>query len=205
MFEFFRGRVHERHAATLSLDVGGVGYSFVTAPGLSFPGAPRQGDELTVWAHLHVREDAHVLYGFPDRDTRELFRVLLRVRGVGPTMALGILSGLPRRALVEALLQKDPRPLVKVKGVGKKTAEQILLDLADRTALLADPGSASAPAADQTLPAPGGPDQANIEDAVAALVSVGYSDKEGRKLVERAARTVDPADLEQLVRVALRG
>jgi len=202
LYESLRGNLDERTAASLALDVGGVVYALAIPPGLPFPGAA-VGSELRVWTHLHVREDAHTLFGFPDRATRDLFRVLLKVRGVGPTMALGILSGLARQELVEAIVQQDTGLLVRVKGVGKKTAEQILLDLRDRTGLLTEAG-ANVPQVEVPRPK-AGPDQANIEDAVQALVSVGYSEKDGRKRVEQAADSVDASDLEQLVRVALRG
>ena len=128
MYEFFRGRVAARTPARLVLDVNGVGYELVVPAGSNFP---TEG-ESTVWAHLAVREDAHALYGFPDRETRDLFRLLLRVKGVGPTMGLSLLSGMRPSELVAAIVDEDVPALTRVKGVGRKTAEQILLDLRDK-------------------------------------------------------------------------
>ena len=193
MYDFLEGRV-ELHAATrLVLEVGGVGYELSVPLGSSFAGA-----RVRVWTHLVVREDAHTLYGFRDAATRELFRALLTVNGVGPRTALGVLSGLSRTELVAAIARGDRAALTSIKGIGKKTADQILLDLSGKAAklLAAEGGAGPAPA----LPAPA--DGAS-EDAVAALVSIGYADKDARKQVERAATRVGAADLETLVRAAL--
>ena len=195
MYDFLEGRV-ELHAATrLVLEVGGVGYELSVPLGSSFAGA-----RVRVWTHLSVREDAHTLYGFRDAATRELFRALLTVNGVGPRTALGVLSGLSRAELVAAIARGDRTALTSIKGIGKKTADQILLDLSGKAAkLLAAEGAAGAGPA-PALPAPA--DGAS-EDAVAALVSIGYADKDARKQVERAAAKVGAADLETLVRAAL--
>lgn len=196
MYEYLEGTVAARSAARVVIDVGGVGYDLLVPLRAALP----QSGKLRVWTHLAVREDAHTLYGFPDCETRDLFRTLLKVRGVGPSMALGILSGLDRSELIEAIREEDLRRLTKVKGVGKKTAEQILLDLRDHVTLFGgtgeDPG---------VIPRPGGAHEANIQDAAAALVSVGYSEKDARKQVEKAAESVDATDLERLVRTALQG
>ena len=199
MYEYLAGRVAARTAAALVVDVSGVGYELRVPLGASF--AP-VGDELQVFTHLAVRDDAHVLFGFPDQATRDLFRTLLKVRGVGPSMALAVLSGLTRRELLEAIAAGDLKRLQGIKGVGKKTAEQMLLDLKDKLASLSgglehEPG-VIIPAAPPT------PGLGNIEDATLALVSIGYAEKEARKLVEQAADQVDPADLEALVRAAIR-
>jgi Holliday junction DNA helicase RuvA len=192
VYDFLEGRV-ELHAATrLVLEVGGVGYELSVPLGSSFTGA-----RARVWTHLAVREDAHTLYGFRDAATRELFRALLTVNGVGPRTALGVLSGLPRAELVAAIARGDRTALTSIKGIGKKTADQILLDLSGKAAkLLAADAAGGVPAA----PAPA--DKAS-EDAVAALVSIGYADKDARKQVGRAAAKVGAADLETLVRAAL--
>ena len=152
---------------------------------------------------LAVRDDAHTLYGFGDMETRDLFRTLLKVKGVGPGMALAVLSGLDRRELCEAIAREDVARLTAIKGVGKKTAEQILLDLRDRVRSLAagldvEPGVL-------TPVAPPTPGSENLEDAVGALVSLGFAEKDARKRVEKAAQSIDPADLGQLVQAAFRG
>ncbi len=195
MYDFLEGRV-ELHAATrLVLEVGGVGYELSVPLGSGFAGA-----RVRVWTHLVVREDAHTLYGFPDAATRELFRALLTVNGVGPRTALGVLSGLPRGELLAAIAVGDRARLTAIKGIGAKTAAQILLDLSEkaRKLLAAEAAGGAGPA--PALPAPA---DGAAEDAVAALVSIGYADKDARKQVERAAAKVGAADLEALVRAAL--
>lgn len=196
MYEYLEGRLASRSAARLVVDAGGVGYDIAVPVGADF--RPREDGTVRAWVHLVVRDDAHLLYGFPDRPTRELFRLLLKVRGVGPGAGLGLLSGLRREELLEAVVQGDSARLQRVKGIGRKTAEQILLDLGDRAdALFGDAADALVPAA--AAPAP----TSSVEDAVSALVSIGYSEKEARKSVDRAAKKVDAADLELLVRTAL--
>ena len=195
MFEYIEGQIVGRTPARLVVDVGGVGYDLAVPLTAAFVEKGR----ARVFTHLVVREDSHTLYGFPDRETRELFRTLLGVRGVGPVMALAILSGLPRDELVEAIATNDLKALVRVRGVGKKTGEQILLDLRDkapalRAELSGTKTTAAKPAADR-----------NVDDAVSALTSIGYSEKEARKSVERASASVDTQDLEALVRAALAG
>lgn len=210
MYEYLDGRLESRHATRVVIDVGGVGYNVAVPLGSDFRRPPRgprgpggagtrSTDELVrVWTHHVVREDAEELYGFPDDEGRQLFRLLLSVRGVGPALALGILSRLSGDVLLAAIASDDVDTLLTVKGVGKKTAQQILLDLRDKapaTQASAEPGV--------LVPAPGRSSQV-VEDAVAALLSIGYAEKEARKNVERAAREVDDGDLEALVRSALR-
>lgn len=191
MYDYLEGKV-ELHAATrLVLDVGGVGYELSVPLGSTFS-RPR----ARVHTHLVVREDAHTLYGFSDQATRDLFRILITVKGVGPRTALGVLSGLPREELVTAIATGDRKRLQTIKGVGTRIVDQILLDLSGKAgSLLATAGTPAAP----------GPTLAGgaSEDAVAALVSIGYADKDARKQVERAAEKVGNADLESLVRAAL--
>lgn len=192
MYDFLEGRVELCAATRLVLEVGGVGYELSVPLGSSFAARVR------VYTHLVVREDAHTLYGFADAATRELFRALLTVNGVGPRTALGVLSGLPRGELVAAIAAGDRAKLTALKGIGRKTADQILLDLSGKAAALlaADGDGGPAPA----LPAAAG---GAADDAIAALVSIGYADKDARKQVERAVARVGAGDLEALVRAAL--
>lgn len=203
MYEYFEGRPSIKTAARLVLDVGGVGYDLAVPLCLHFPGTEEVGANakpLRVWVHLVVREDAQMLYGFPDLGTRDLFRVLLKVRGVGPALALAVLSSLPVAEFLDALRTSDRARLQSVKGVGKKTAEQILLDLRDK---LTAPG-AILPGMGDLTEAPESMASGNIEDAVQALISIGFKENDARKAVKRAAESVDAGDLELLVRTALR-
>ena len=202
MYEYLEGVVRERSGTRLVLDVAGVGYDLYCPLGSSFP----QGGPARAWTHLVVRADAHELYGFADRETRELFRALLTVSGVGPRMALGVLSGLSREELLAAVIDEDMARLTAIRGVGKKTAQQILLDLADKARALASPTPRTARPGEIPRPAGGPRDQrGRLEDAVRALASIGYSEKEARRQVERAAVEVGHGDLERLVRSAIAG
>jgi holliday junction DNA helicase RuvA len=200
VYDYFEGTVARRNPATVTLDVGGVGYALLVPLGSQVPDV---GATCRLWAHLAVRDDAHTLFGFSDRPTRELFRVLLKVKGVGPAMALAVLSGLDRASLLAAITNGDLARLTSIKGVGKKTAEQILLDLRDRVPALS--GGLAGEAGDPSPATPAGPGGSNFEDAVSALASLGFSEKDARKRVERAAKEVDPTDLGLLVQAAFRG
>ncbi|MEW6074343.1 MAG: Holliday junction branch migration protein RuvA [Planctomycetota bacterium] len=203
MYEYFDGVLESRGPTRVVVDVGGIGYDVAVPVGADFrpaPGSAGNGEErIRVWTHLVVREDSHRLFGFPTAEEREIFRLLLLVRGVGPGLALAILSGFRGDSLLDAIAAGDLAALTRIRGVGKKTAEQILLDLRGR-----------APAAAPAI-SPGGVTTRRghasraVEDAVQALTSIGYSEKEARRSVERAATEVDPADVELLVRSALRG
>lgn len=193
MYEFLDGTIAARAGTRLVVDVHGVGYELSTPLGARFEPKAR------VWTHLVVREDAHLLFGFPDREARELFRLLLTVRGVGPTSALAVMSGLGRDELLDAVVREDHATLMKVKGIGRKTAEQIVLDLREKAAKARGPAGAAAAAPQQ------GGTQAD-DDAVAALLSIGYGEKEARKSVEKArARLGASAAMEELLRAALAG
>ncbi len=194
MYDYIEGRLSERRATHLVLEAGGVGYDLAVPLGADFPA--KEG-RVRAWTHLVVREDAHLLFGFPTRERRELFRLLLEVRGVGPAVALAVLSSLAGDELLRAIAAQDAAPFLRVKGIGKKTAEQILLDLRDKAPrMLAETERST------LVPRAAGPAR-RLEDAVRALVSIGYSDREAQKSVERAAAKVPGDDLELLVRTAL--
>lgn len=196
MYDFLDGEVARRTPTLLVLDVGGVGYALNVPVGSSFAEAGR----VRAWTHFVVREDAQALYGFDSRPRRDLFRLLLSVRGVGPGVALALLSGLEVDALVAAIVAGDTTALTRVKGVGKKTAEQMLLDLGDKVARF---GS------EERVPSPEVPATAGeadlVADAVGALASIGYKEKEAEKLARKALAQLADPDLESLVRAVLRG
>jgi len=197
VYEFLEGQVVSRRAASLALSVNGIGFDLRIPLGVPMPTI---GTQAKLFVHFSVREDAQVLFGFPDEGLRDLFRLLLKVRGVGPSMALAVLSGLSREDFLNAVLRDDAKTIQSIKGVGKKTAEQILLDLKDKAQQFADAGAIS------YVPGAGGgalPESGNVADAIGALVSIGYSEKEAKTRVERAAKDTDPQDLEALVRLAI--
>ncbi|HTF89082.1 MAG TPA: Holliday junction branch migration protein RuvA [Planctomycetota bacterium] len=191
MYDYLEGKLAAQSPARLVLDVHGVGYELTVPLTSTFV----ERELLRVFVHQVVREDEHRLYGFADAGTRDLFRLLLTVRGVGPSAALGLLSGLSAAELVGAIRESDLRKLMSVKGIGKKTAEQLLLDLREKILSFSQKSSSGAlsrPSSDQ-----------RVEDAVTALLGIGFSEKEARKAVERAVAQVGGSDVELLVRTAL--
>lgn len=193
-----RGTLLEKQPPRLLVDVAGVGYE-VEAPMTVFYELPECGAELTLYTHFVVREDAQLLYGFSGRYERELFRSLIKVNGVGPKMALAILSGIEADRLAACIRDQDTTSLVKVPGIGKKTAERLVIEMSDRLDKLEGaPASRPGP-----RPLDGPPD--GRADAIAALESLGYRNKEAAAAVGRAADEAgaDPSS-EELIRRALR-
>lgn len=189
MYEYLRGTIAESRPTTIVLEAAGVGYALIVPAGTRFT----SGTEAVVHVHQVVREDSLTLYGFDSRAARDLFRQLLKVKQVGPSMAVAILSGMDREEFISCVRAKDAARLTKVKGVGKKTAEQILLDLSDRFGPQVEGQSTS------------GGDLPPLDDAVTALISIGFTEKEAKKAAERAAKEVGTDDLDVLLRAALRG
>jgi holliday junction DNA helicase RuvA len=165
---------------------GGTGYE-VHIPLSVFERLPDEGATLTLYTHLAVREDAWELYGFGSRFERAVFRRLLTAKGVGPALALGILSAIGAEGVVEALRERDVNTLVRAPRVGRKKAEQIVLDLADKIDDLAAP--ATGPARGRPTSAKGG----GAPDAVRALVALGYPEAEARDAVRDAGVAGDVA------------
>ncbi|HYV19192.1 MAG TPA: Holliday junction branch migration protein RuvA [Verrucomicrobiae bacterium] len=186
------GTLLEKNPGLLVLDVAGVGYE-VTIPLGTFRVLGEPGARVELHVHTHVREDTLALFGFATRLEKELFVRLLAVNGVGPKTAVALLSGLGAEPLVEAVRRRDIRRLSGAPGIGRKTAERIALDLADRLESLAAP--------DRRDAAPGG----MKEDLVSALVNLGYN---ARAASEAAAGALDGAPseppFEDLLRRALR-
>lgn len=191
MIVSLRGRLREKGATTAWIDVGGVGYG-VQVSLSTYESLPKPGDEVELFTALIVREDSQQLFGFATREERRLFELLLTVSGVGPKVALAVLSGLRPEALARSIRDGDLGALTTVSGVGRKTAERILVDLRDKMG--GEPGVASAAA-----PAGGG-----FEDAVAALVSLGFPRPAAQRAVQVAAKEAgEGVALEDLVRRAL--
>ena len=148
------GRLATKSPDQVLLEVGGVGY-FVHIPLSTFYELPEQESPASLWIHTHVREDTLALYGFLTERERALFLLLLGVTGIGPRVALTVLSGIPPVELIEALRKQDVRRLVAIPGVGKKTAERMVLELAEKAARLRGEEPAGAPAARNAGSPPG--------------------------------------------------
>lgn len=188
-----RGRLLRKEPQEAVVDVGGVGYR-VAIPLSTFYRIGEPGDEVTLLTHTHVREDALALFGFLTAAEQALFERLIAVSGVGPKLALSILSGIEAPHLVAALRSSDVVRLTRIPGVGKKTAERLVLELKDKMAGLA--------ATEEAAPAVG-PAASAKEDLVSALVHLGYSRPEAEKGVDRALKEGE-GRFEDLLRRTLR-
>ncbi|HEY7514877.1 MAG TPA: Holliday junction branch migration protein RuvA [Vicinamibacteria bacterium] len=192
MIAHLRGRLLRKDTQEAVVDVGGVGYR-VTIPLSTFYRLGGDGDEVSLLTYTHVREDALALYGFLTGREQALFERLIAVSGVGPRLAVNILSGIEAPELVDALRTSDVVRLTRIPGVGKKTAERLVLELKDKMEGLAAPSEApSAPR--------GGPK----DDLLSALLHLGYSRPEADRAADRALREDGGGSFEDLLRRTLR-
>jgi len=189
-----QGVLLRKEPPALMLDVGGVGYE-LEAPMTTFYELPAVGERVTLYTHLVVREDAHLLYGFVREAQRRLFRELLKVNGVGPRVALAVLSGLSDEEFSRCVAQEDIARLTKVPGIGRKTAERLVIELRDKL-----PKDVPLPASTAAGPAaPGDP----VSEAVSALVALGYKPNEASRAVRGAS--TKGLSAEEIIRQALKG
>ena len=177
------------------MDVGGVGYE-VFIPLSSYERLPAVNTACRILTYDHVREDAHVLYGFMTAEERRMFLLLIDVSGIGPKLAMTALSGLSVRDLKASVAQADVKRLSAVSGIGKKTAERIVLELKDKLGA-GEPMEAVTGGAEPTE------ENLRMRDAILALVSLGYKQADAQDLVRKVAATTPDASLEDLVRKAL--
>lgn len=197
-----RGILLEKQAPNLLIEVGGVGYE-VEAPMSVFYRLPEIGVETTLYTHFVVREDAQLLYGFSDARERELFRTLIKVNGVGPKLGLTLLSGIEASDFIRCVHDGDSSTLVKLPGVGKKTAERLIVELRDKlskwdnTAAAYD-GLSGTPLGQAAERQVGDTEQ----EAVSALVALGYKPQEASKVIGRIK--VEGLSCEEVIRQALR-
>lgn len=189
-----QGVLLRKEPPALMLDVGGVGYE-LEAPMTTFYELPAVGERVTLYTHLVVREDAHLLYGFVREAQRRLFRELLKVNGVGPRVALAVLSGLSDEEFCRCVAEEDIARLTKVPGIGRKTAERLVIELRDKL-----PKDIPLPASTAAGPAaPGDP----VSEAVSALVALGYKPNEASRAVRSAS--TKGLSAEEIIRQALKG
>ncbi len=199
MIVFLEGILDEKQPARAVVQAGGLGYE-VLIPLSSFDRLPAEGQRVRIQIYDHVREDDHLLYGFMTDDERRVFILLLSVTGIGPKLALSVLSGLTTRDFKAAVSAGDAKRLSTVQGIGKKTAERIILDLKDKfgppealeaelTTVLTDPGAIK------------------TRDAVLALIALGYKRGEAEVLIRKALSGADGGamDVEAVIRKALAG
>ncbi|MFP1728462.1 Holliday junction branch migration protein RuvA [Lonsdalea quercina] len=197
-----RGIILEKQPPQVLIEANGVGYE-VHMPMTCFYELPEQGQEAIIFTHFVVREDAQLLFGFNNKQERSLFRELIKVNGVGPKLALAILSGMSAQQFVGAVERQEIGALVKLPGVGKKTAERLVVEMKDRFKGLN--GELFNSASDLTLPpvTDAAASSADIEaEAESALVALGYKPQEASRMISKVAKA--GADCETLIRDALR-
>lgn len=197
MIGHLRGRLAAKQPPQLVVDVAGVGYE-LEAPMSTFYSLPAVGAEVLLHTHLVVREDAHLLYAFGTEQERRLFRDLLKVSGVGPKLALSLLSGVSVEAFVLCIESQDVATLTRIPGIGRKTAERLLVEMRDRIGSIVAGGTGGMGFAAGSAGAPVGAPA----EAFAALVSLGYKPAEASRLVKTVES--DGATTEDIIRAALK-
>lgn len=197
MIGFLRGVLAAKAPPYLLLDVHGVGYE-VEAPMTTFYNLPAVGATTQLYTHLVVREDAQQLFGFSSEADRLLFRLLIKISGVGPKLALTILSGLSADAFEQCIRNNDTHALVRLPGVGKKTAERLMIEMRDR--LPKHEGGSDFSATAHTF---GSLDNSPKQEAVGALIALGYKPQDASRMVQNVAG--DDKSCEELIRLALQG
>ena len=196
MISHLRGRLLEKHPNRITIDVQGVGYD-AHVPLSTFYGLPEPGNEVSLRIYTHVREDALLLYGFSTRLELQLFERLISISGIGPKLALAVLSGIEPNDLVTAIKQSDIARLTGIPGIGKKTAERIGLELKDKLAAFvpAEPAfAASAASAGESL----------RTDVLSALINLGYHRPLAERAADAAMKSADAGSFEQTLKLALR-
>ena len=187
MIGYLKGKILVKQPPLLLLDVGGVGYE-LEAPMSTFYELPSETEEASLFVHMVVREDAQMLFGFTEQFEKELFRNLLKVNGVGPRVALAILSTLSAREFVQCIRLEDASTLTRVPGIGKKTAERMLIDMRDR---IEDYGDVETPlSSTKNLETEINP----INDAIGALIALGYKPMEATRAVEAVKEVSEKRD-----------
>ena len=199
-----RGILVEKAPGQALIECAGLGYE-IDIPYTTFFHLPETGDEVTLHTHFAVREDAQSLYGFASRLDRNLFRLLIRVNGVGPKLAVGILCGLDARQFIRCVENRDSASLVKLPGVGKKTAERLLIEMTDRIGQLEGqfvPTSPETTGVGQVVGHAASGGAAATEEAEAALIALGYKPQEAARAISKV--TEEGMSSETLIRLALR-
>ncbi len=194
MIAHLRGQILKKSTQSVIIETGGIGYE-VLVPLSTFYALPDQEQEISLHIYTYVREDAIQLFGFRSTLEKELFLMLISVSGIGPKLAVNILSGIGPEELLEAIASGDSMRLRAIPGVGKKTAERIVVELKDK----AQKFSGELRIVSAALP-----EDPLISDAISALTNLGYPLKSARRAVEQATRQKGPGSLEELIKEALK-
>jgi len=197
MIAHLKGILFKKTTQSIIIDVGGVGYE-VSVPLSTFYSLPEADESVSLQIHTHVKDDSLTLFGFNTSLEKALFLMLVSVSGIGPKLSINILSGMGPQDLLEAIAHGDAIRLQAIPGIGKKTAERIALELKDRASKALGEMDIS------PMPVFRGKDRIIIEDALSALMNLGYSPKSAKMAIERAKSRVKEMTLEDLIREALR-
>ncbi len=196
MIGFIQGKLYSKTPPQLVLDVQGVGYE-VEAPMTTFYDLPALGENVLLFTHLVIRDDAHILFAFSTESDRKMFRALIRVNGVGPKLALTILSGQSAEEFHRCIHDNDVQALVRLPGIGKKTAERLIIEMRDRLpdrVENSDSGQAVSMTQMQASPK---------QEAISALCALGYKPQDASKMVQNIAQ--EGKTCEDIIKLALQG
>ena len=197
MIAHLKGILFKKTTQSIIIDVGGVGYE-VSVPLSTFYSLPETDESVSLQIHTHVKDDSLTLFGFNTSLEKALFLMLVSVSGIGPKLSVNILSGMGPQDLLEAIAHGDAMRLQAIPGIGKKTSERIALELKDRASKALGEMDIS------PMPLPQGEDRLTMDDALSALMNLGYSPKSAKMAMERAKSRVKEMTLEDLIREALR-
>jgi len=196
MIIFIEGILENKSPARAVINAGGIGHEVIITLN-TYEDLPSTGEKIRLHTHHHIREDAEILYGFSEDSERDFFVTLIGISGVGPSLAINILSGLPLYSLRAAIANEDVKRLSSIKGIGKKTAERIIVELKDKI-----PALAAAEEKNKTT----SPEDKILNDAVLALVALGYRNSDAYAAVKRVITSASAAmPVEEIVRQALIG
>ena len=199
MYEYLNGRLIEKTPLSAVIDIAGIGYH-LQIPLSTFSALPELGQPVRLWVHFVVREDAQLFYGFLTQEERQIFRLLISVSGIGPKSAATVLSGLAPSELKRAIVDENLALLTGVPGIGRKTAERIIMELREKI-VVEEHASATSPGARKM-----GKDQQLIEDSLSALVELGYRKQNAQEAIKKAMKSLEEGrySVSDLVRASLK-
>jgi Holliday junction DNA helicase RuvA len=198
MYHFLTGKIAEKTPVAVILEVNGIGYE-VRVSLSTFSSLPNLGETVKLFTHFVVREDAQLLYGFATEEEREAFRLLISISGIGPKLAITLLSGVTLPELKRAIQEKNTPVLTAISGIGQKTAERVIIELKDKI------GKTEIPAGKEITHDAGVTDQM-VEDSVLALVSLGYTKPKAKEAIQKTLKTLSgkKPSVEEIIRSALK-
>jgi Holliday junction DNA helicase RuvA len=197
MFSYLKGILAVKHPTQIVVDIGGVGYEALI-PLSTYSQLPSEGQSVHLLTHVHIREDAHQIFGFLTADEKNLFRLLLSISGIGPKMALAVLSGLAIPELKRAIIHEDIASLTAISGIGRKTAERIVIELREK--ILVEEKSVRKPSDKESE------DDGLVQDTLLVLISLGYKKPSAQDAIKKVLAEAGTRKLsvEELVRASLK-